>query len=336
MSRIDPANIQLFRQFLEYVETHGREAIPLEGEGEVADVGEVEVVGVREGVSGEPSAFAVPVGTRAADEGSARPSVGDDVRGVAVVSHGTQIVSGGVGAMVSFASSETSSSWADEVEAASQASSVELRGAPPLKSEVRGKLRFEAVEDVDEVRSNVLGDRVVSEARVGVSAERVVKVDDLSGTKRYVRTEAYRGMMKALKVAGVEVPKKARYDLALVTFSAAVMPEFFRDGKARLRSYAAVGDAAMTLVAMEDAMLNGMVVESAQNFRSTVLSDASMKSAFVRSAYRDFVSFGSGVDPATSKAGSTALEAIAGVVSMYVGVDAVRKYMKQVDLCIRV
>lgn len=208
-------------------------------------------------------------------------------------------------------------SWADEV--ADNESSVELKGAPIVSEKVK-RLSF-AAED-DEAYEQRKGRDAVNGAGGGMSM--------------YVKTTSARMVILLLQSAGVKLPKKAQFDVALVTYSAATMPAFFRDGKARHKSLAVVGDAAFTLVAVSDALANGMHVESTQYFRSTVLSDSNMRLAFVKSQYRHYVSFGTNVDPGTSKSGATAIEAIAGVVFTYCGIDAVRLFAKQVELSVAV
>lgn len=227
----------------------------------------------------------------------------------------------------SAATSSSEFSWADEVEQAASESSVELAGAPRISAGIR-KLRFgggdeEVADEKDDDRKNG-----VAFAAVGKN------VNEVNGMKRYVKTENARAIARLLKTVGVVLPKRGQFDLALVTYSAATMPSFFVGGKAKYKSLAVIGDAALTLVAVSDAAENGMQVDSAQYFRSTVLSDANMRRAFAKSSYVSYISFGTAIDPSTSKTGATALEAIAGVVYKYCGVDAVRRYAQQVGLSV--
>jgi len=116
---------------------------------------------------------------------------------------------------------------------------------------------------------------------------------------------------------GCKIPKIAHESLAIVTYAAGCMPDVVQEGKRRLRTLAAVGDAALTLQLSLHCWRIGSNVESAQAVRSRLTSNKSLIDTMVRRGYVDCVSYPSGVDPAITVATATAFEALLGVLTLY-------------------
>jgi len=116
---------------------------------------------------------------------------------------------------------------------------------------------------------------------------------------------------------GCKIPKIAHESLAIVTYAAGCMPDAVHEGKRRLRTLAAVGDAALTLQLTLHCWRTELSVESAQAVRSRLTSNKALIDTMVRMKFVDFVSYPSGVDPSITGATATAFEALLGVLTLY-------------------
>jgi len=149
-------------------------------------------------------------------------------------------------------------------------------------------------------------------------------------TSRRSETLQLKSSIEAL--SGVKLPKRALVDLGICLYAAGSMPVAIQDGKARLRSLAAVGDAALTLHLATSQMMRGRNVESAQGVRSRLTSNIVLREVMVQRGFMRFMSYPSGVDPATTAATATALEAIIGVVTLYRDSGNVLRFLSTLGL----
>lgn len=166
--------------------------------------------------------------------------------------------------------------------------------------------------------------------------------DEFGGTVRrsrggffseVVRREQALSLKKLVeRLGGAKLPKVAMVDLAMCTFAAGCMPDAFVDGKARLRSLASVGDAAITMHLVVHVLASGKNVESAQAVRSRVTSNKNMIAVMQRYGFLGLVSYPSGVDPGTTVATATAFEAVVGVLALYRPIVVVQTFLANVGV----
>jgi len=133
------------------------------------------------------------------------------------------------------------------------------------------------------------------------------------------------------KLVGVKVPKAARGELALASYSLGTVPAAFTNGQERLRTLAALGDAAMSLALVSEMYRKKKPVSSVQNARSALLSNTSMVSVCTSSGLIQHVVFPSGVAP-NSKTSGEAVEAVAGVLYLWRPFGAVVAYVRALGL----
>jgi len=97
------------------------------------------------------------------------------------------------------------------------------------------------------------------------------------------------------------------------------------DEQRRLRMMEALGDAVLTTVLGMRCLLADASVARYQNTRSSALCGAAQARAFVHSPLVRLVTFPAGVDPGSGRhpPGAGALEAVAGLVFKYGGLEAV-------------
>lgn len=226
-----------------------------------------------------------------------------------------------VGESDSVVSDESFVSWSDEVNSAEEGKVAESSGSVRTRgfdtSAVAGG-RGEGRRD--DVRFGGAVDAV------GYSVD--IQASEEGFYRSYVRVDRVRQLERLLlQITGVKIPKKAREELALVTYTAGTVPVAFKNGQMRLKALAAVGDAAMTSVLVDDYYVRGADVASVQALRSGVLSNTFMAQSFVKSGLFRHVSAPAGVDVGRAKTGADAVEAIAGVLHMWRDSQAVRKYM---------
>lgn len=147
--------------------------------------------------------------------------------------------------------------------------------------------------------------------------EQVFDAVQSGGFRTYVRNGRVMGLKRWLKdVADVHVGSRWMRHLALSTYAAGSMPLFFVRGKEEMRVLAVIGDAALTLALARHSYAGGNGVESMQQLRSKALSDVTLREKLNSSDLKEFIIAPSGVDLRVSKAGATAVEAIAGVLDM--------------------
>lgn len=183
-------------------------------------------------------------------------------------------------------------SWSEEME--SVASSVE--GVPVVSGRVREAVSFGGFGEIDKPPS--------PKSETGLVA-------------RYVRTQSARALKDRLLSVGIKLPKSASWHLAIVTYTAATMPVFFTRGKDELRTLAVLGDAVLVAAVAADAIKHGQGLASMQTVRSDMLVDVHLMRTFSDSSFVGCVNFAAGVNPAKTKTGATALEAIFGLVAYY-------------------
>jgi len=141
---------------------------------------------------------------------------------------------------------------------------------------------------------------------------------------RVPRVKEVRDLLK--KEANVVLPSGALVELALATCARACVPDAFERGQDRLRSLQVVGDAALAMALVESCYAAGLSVSSVQALKSEKLSNALMSKVCVASGLGRLLVVPSGINIGMSKVGADALEAVAGVVYLYGGVGAVKKY----------
>lgn len=134
------------------------------------------------------------------------------------------------------------------------------------------------------------------------------------------------------KLMGVKIPKGAMIELGVCTYTAGTMPDIVRDGVAKLRSLAAIGDAAVTLHVTAAAYAKGLDVRSAQSIRSAKTSNSNMCEIMKKTGMYEFVTYAPGVDPFTSTTSATAFEAIVGVLVMYRTFEDVKVFLGKVGM----
>lgn len=274
----------------------------------------VGVVGEGGGVVGESGGAA---------QGSRVREVSGGVEPVDAVSKHAGGVCGGLPVVVgsvtsSVAGSDSSGSWADEVE----------------DDNVRREVGLVMPADAPVVRGDVRS--VVFGGTVDKSDAPVLPRD--SFFKTYVKTAQVDALRHVLQDAlGVKFPRAAGEELALCVWSTATVPVAFHKGPDRLRSLAAVGDGALTFAVVGRLYQLGAQVRSMQQVRGTWLSDASMQRALVEKkvdgrVLSSYFSFPANTDPRYSKIGADAVEAVAGVLSRYFHVSYVLKYVDWLQL----
>jgi len=148
----------------------------------------------------------------------------------------------------------------------------------------------------------------------------------------YVRIEPVRELAGLLERAcGHKVPKSAMGDLALARYTAATVPAAFLNGRARLKGLAIVGDAALDLALLSLVYRTGGASERMQCAKEG-LTDPVLAAAFASSEFAPLMLVGGGVTLAKSKTGATALEALAGVLALHCGYDAVSRFLRKFSL----
>jgi hypothetical protein len=164
--------------------------------------------------------------------------------------------------------------------------------------------------------------------RAGSPGTSVVDEDVAQGdfVSLHVRVPAVRQLAAVLgTVCGHKVPNTAMGDLALARYTSATVPAAFLNGRGRLKALAMVGDSALATVMLVACYKRGGSAEALHLERGTQ-RDAAMSRAFAGSELAGHVLVGGGVELGTTKTGATALEAFAGVLFMYCGPDAVKRY----------
>lgn len=134
------------------------------------------------------------------------------------------------------------------------------------------------------------------------------------------------------EMIGIKIPKVAHEALAICTFTAGTMPAAVAGGKDRLRSLAAVGDAALTLVLCTNQWSKGCNVESSQAVRTRLTNNAHLARVMRKAALVQYIAFAPGVDPLTGTPTATAFEAILGVLALYRSHEAVVAFVRAVGL----
>jgi len=156
-----------------------------------------------------------------------------------------------------------------------------------------------------------------------------------------VKNNFFRTQVKVPKVAELRAflgkvtrqvfPKRGSGELALATHSAATVPAEFVKGRERLKGLSAVGAAAMTLVLVNAEFGKGVPVMSPQQLRDKYLTAAFLQSAGQKKGVFKYISFAEAVDPGATKAGSEAIEALAGVLYRWRPVGALVEFMRFLD-----
>jgi len=149
---------------------------------------------------------------------------------------------------------------------------------------------------------------------------------------QYVRTPRVKELECLMtELSGSKIPRSAYGDLAMARYTAATLPAAFIDGRARLKALAGVGDAALTLALMSYGYRKGKKIDSLQVARG-LLTDGVLARAFAVSKLASHVVVAGDVNLANTKTGATALEAFAGVLSLYCNRDAVQRFMESFNL----
>jgi len=182
----------------------------------------------------------------------------------------------------------------------------------------------------------VVGEAVRARVKFGGLADSYGRDQGPKGEGFYAitsrRSETVQLKSSIFALSGVKLPKASLVDLGICLYAAGSMPVAINDGKARLRSLAAVGDAALTLHLATSQMMRGKNVESAQGIRSRLTSNVVLRNVMVQRGFMKFMSYPSGVDPATTAATATALEAIIGVVALYRDSGSVLRFLNTLGL----
>lgn len=211
--------------------------------------------------------------------------------------------------------SESVGSWADAVEEEERATAEALSVVSSSESVSSGSVKMPADRPV-----------ISSDARVvfgGLSD--CYKVEQLAvtpGQAGYYKTVVRGPNAVALRkrveqLCGAKIPKAGHESLALCTFTAGTMPTTVVSGKDRLRTLAAVGDAALTLALATHEWSMGRGVESSQGLRTRKTNNQHLCSVVAKYGLGQFVSYAPGVDARTTIGSATALEAMIGVVALY-------------------
>jgi len=238
------------------------------------------------------------------------PGASNSVVSVAPVTKGGPASLARDDAISSLGGSEESWSDAAEREEAEAAAKVEVEVVPALR--FSPKLKPVVVsDDARKVKFGGMSDRheglrtVVDVPKSGFFADVV----------RGARARALGDLVR--EFTGHVLPKAANWDRAVCTFTAGTMPDALHGGKDRLRALAALGDAVISVHVVASVVAQNGRVESVQQVRSKVTSDAALRAACVGMGLVSCVAFPPGVDPATSKPAATAFEAVVGLLAVY-------------------
>jgi len=231
-----------------------------------------------------------------------------------------------------------STSWADEVEeeikrAEAREGSVGVSGPVSDDSQAGGVEVFGASASAEvgpSVRPPVLNGQVVVAADSGSGFAGCGEVSFMRGYVRVASTEA---MVRAISSStGRKFPRSAWPEAALVTYTAGTVPSAFDRGKEKLNRLAGVGDSALVTAWLTRAWRLDYSQEATQEFRTRGLTDKNLQICFAKSRFASLVSVVGGVSLRDSKTGATALEAIAGVILLHNGPDAVVSYAVAIGL----
>lgn len=145
----------------------------------------------------------------------------------------------------------------------------------------------------------------------------------------YVRNARVSELKGFLNIrVGTMLRKVASEDLALASYTLGTVPDAFERGQMRLRGLEAMGDAALTLAVVGYAVRHNIEVSSVQKMKSDVLSNAALSAMCVRSGISNYVLYAPGITPMSSKSSANAVEAIAGVYFMHLGMPGVVAFAK--------
>jgi len=221
-------------------------------------------------------------------------------------------------------------SWADAVE---EEEEMKVKGKEGVVDDASSSA---SVEMPAGRPSSSLGARVVfgglSDGYEGVAVTKTP-----SQEPGYFRTVVRNANAVALRaklesVIGHKIPKVAHESLALCTYTAGVMPISVVKGKDRVRTLAAVGDAALTMAVVVKEWSMGNTVESCQSARTRLTNNRYLCDIMKQHGYIDFITYAPGVDPLTTTGTATAFEAILGVLVLYRDQSCVNAFLRHVGL----
>lgn len=223
-----------------------------------------------------------------------------------------------------------SASWADEVQE-SEVAVVAERASDDGSESSGGSVTFSCDPPVasgatcETVKFGGLSDEFPQAASPAVTSEQASE----GFYARFVRDPGAIALRKQLvRMAGGKMPKCAHADIAVCSFAAGVMPSVAVLGKKRLKTLAAVGDAAITMHLVMHVVASGGDVESAQAARSKYTSNAHLREVMLKTGLVRHVRYPSGVDPKVTAATATAFEAIVGVLSLYRPVVFTQRFLQ--------
>ena len=217
------------------------------------------------------------------------------------------------------------SDWSEEVDgesvgtdsdgAVSTGSVVFPQGAAVVSEETRRNTKFGGAADHHEGTAGVMT------TDTGGFMRSCVKAPHVMALKRFVEGHAY-----------VKIPKTLMVEFALCAYASASVPVGFTNGRFRLKQFAIVGDAAMTLCLIESEVMRGGTVDSAQQIRSKFTCNAMLASVCVNSGLSACLVYPASVDPGTSKVSADAVEALVGFLHLFRGPQAVINFLKSLQL----
>jgi len=146
--------------------------------------------------------------------------------------------------------------------------------------------------------------------------------------RTYVRIPEVRAFAEELeRVCGHRLPKSAHGELALLRFTPATVPSDFLQGRARIKALALLGDAACKAALVQFFYRRGEVVELAVKVDGS-LKNLIMSRSFAKHSLSRHVHVGTNINLGETKTGADHFEAVAGVLQLFCGTDAVVRYMR--------
>lgn len=220
-------------------------------------------------------------------------------------------------------------SWADAVE---EEEALKLKAGESVTDDVAS---VGSVEMPSRKPVSPLGTRLVfGGLSDGFDEATSAKMESEPGYFRtVVRNPNALALRKKLEtITGYKIPKVAHESVALCTFTAGVMPTSVLNGRDRVRTLAAVGDAALTMAIVVKQWSLGNTVESCQAMRTRVTNNRHLCEVMKRFGFIDHIAYAPGVDPYSTVGTATAFEAILGVLVLYRDQNCVNAFLRHVQM----
>lgn len=227
------------------------------------------------------------------------------------------------------ATSSSVGSWADAVE---EEEALKLSGGESALDDAAslGSVEMPSGKPVSPLVTRV----VFGGLSDGFEEKASTKVESEPGYFRtVVRNPNAVALRKKLEaIIGHKIPKVAHESLALCTFTAGVMPSSVVSGRDRVRTLAAVGDAALTMAIVVKEWSQGNTVESCQSARTRMTNNRHLCDVMKQFGFIQHIAYAPGVDPFSTVGTATAFEAILGVLVLYRDQNCVNAFLRHVKM----